>query len=75
MAAKLQRDLFKAAACNSEPEAQCHGKQRFSSPDDVAKALRRFGQRKYRPYRCPYCDGYHLGGGISTGTRHKRTRN
>lgn len=75
MAAHIRRDLFKVPAGNSEPEAQCHGKQRFASVDDVAKALRRFGQKKYRPYRCPYCDGYHLGGGVNPGTRQKRIRN
>lgn len=71
MPGPIRHNLFKDKAAVTTPEAQCEGKQRFASVDDIAKALRRTGH-KYNPYRCPYCQGWHVGGGISRGTRRKR---
>ncbi|WKB52998.1 hypothetical protein [Eleftheria terrae] len=45
----------------------CEGKQRFSSAvlaHQVARQGNRRADRSYRAYRCVYCHGWHLGGGV-----------
>ena len=42
-------------------EAGCHGKHRFQSPQDARKAIHPHKDKQIGPYRCPTCNGFHLG--------------
>lgn len=43
--------------------AACAGKERFDTPQLANKVAKRRSQRRKReePYRCPMCNGFHLG--------------
>lgn len=72
MAGRVQRNFVKNAASHSTPEAQCEGKRRYDSVGDVARALRRPGHKAH-PYRCPYCQGWHVSTTMTYRTRRKRS--
>lgn len=42
-------------------EAGCQNKHRFATPQDARKAIHPHKDKKIGPYRCPVCNGFHLG--------------
>jgi hypothetical protein len=46
------------------PTAMCEGKERFDNPQLARKVAKRRADRKGKvgePYRCPGCNGFHIG--------------
>jgi hypothetical protein len=53
-------------------DASCQGKARFATFAAAEQQARLSGRRKHRalqPYACPFCGGYHIGGGRKSAGR------
>lgn len=44
-----------------DPTTQCLGKHRHASREAAHAAIKSLGDMSCVPYRCPHCNGWHIG--------------
>lgn len=57
----------------AERRRSCEGKTRFVDQDDALNFKRRRRLAAIHPYRCQFCNHFHLGHKRGTGRKHRRT--